>query len=166
MPHLPVRINLAEFSYAFAGSENFPQANRFGFFPALSLGWIMSNENWISKNNNDSYFKLRGSIGLLGNDNVGNSGRFIFNQFYFGSGNYLVGNNLSVNEPTFTQGNLANPFVTWEKALRGNIGFEAVVFKNIYFSLDYFRESRKDIYINPANYVPTLLGATFNNVNK
>lgn len=157
---------LAEFSYAFAGSENFPKANRFGFFPALSLGWIMSNEHWISKNNDNTFFKLRGSIGLLGNDNVGNSGRFIFNQFYFGSGNYLVGNNLSVNEPTFTQGNLANPFVTWEKALRGNIGFEAVVLKNIYFSLDYFRESRKDIYINPANYVPTLLGATFNNVNK
>lgn len=156
----------AELGYSYSGSENFPKEKRFGFFPSFSAGWIMSNEGFLSQNKMIDFLKLRGSVGILGNDNVGSAGRFIFNQFYFGSGNYLIGNNLGVNAPTFTQDNLANPNVTWEKALRANFGFDAILWKNMRLTLDYFRESRNDIYINPANYTPSVLGANFNNVNR
>jgi TonB-linked SusC/RagA family outer membrane protein len=157
---------LAEFGYAYSGSENFSKGNRFGFFPSVSAGWVISKEKFMSGSKVVSFLKLRTSAGLLGNDNVGNSGRFIFNQFYAGSGNYLVGNALNINAPTYTQGNLANTTATWEKALRTNIGVDAVLFSKLNISLDYFFERRKDIFLNPSSYIPAVMGATFNNVNK
>lgn len=157
---------MAEFGYSYSGSENFKKGSRFGFFPTVSAGWVMSKEKFMSGSKAVSFLKFRTSVGLLGNDNVGNSGRFIFNQFYAGSGNYLVGNALGINAPTFTQGNLANPLATWEKALRTNFGVDAVLFNKLSISLDYFFENRKDIFLNPSSYIPAVMGATFNNVNK
>jgi TonB-linked SusC/RagA family outer membrane protein len=156
----------AEFGYSYSGSENFPKGNRFGFFPSFSAGWMLSKEKFMANSTSINLLKIRGSFGLLGNDNVGNSSRFIFNQFYAGSGNYLLGNNLGINAPTFTQGNLANRDVTWEKAYRTNIGLDALLFKKLSVSVDYFFENRNDIFLNPSSYIPALMGATFNNVNK
>lgn len=156
----------AEFGYSYSGSENFPKGNRFGFFPSFSAGWMLSKEKFIANSTSINLLKIRGSFGLLGNDNVGSSSRFIFNQFYAGSGNYLLGNNLGINAPTFTQGNLANRNVTWEKAYRTNIGLDALFLKKLSVSIDYFFENRNDIFLNPASYIPALIGATFNNVNK
>jgi TonB-linked SusC/RagA family outer membrane protein len=155
-----------EFGYSYSGSENFPKNNRFGFFPSMAVGWMLNKEKFLADNSSINLLKLRASVGLLGNDNTGNSGRFIFNQFYAGSGNYQLGNNLGINAPTFSQGNLANPGVTWEKALRTNIGTDAMFFNRLSVSVDYFFENRKDIFLNPSGYVPSLMGATFNNVNK
>ncbi len=156
----------AEFGYSYSGSENFPKGNRFGFFPSISAGWVLSREKFMANKTAINLLKIRGSFGLLGNDNVGNSGRFIFNQFYGGSGNYLLGNNLGINAATFTQGNLANEAVTWEKAHRTNIGLDAILFKKLSISLDYFFEKRSDIFLNPSSYIPAVMGANFNNINK
>ena len=156
----------AEFGYSYSGSENFPKGNRFGFFPSISAGWMLSKEKFMANSTDINLLKFRGSFGLIGNDNVGNSGRFIFNQFYGGSGNFLLGNNLGINAPTFTQGNLANKDVTWEKAYRTNIGLDAIFFKKLSVSVDYFFENRSDIFLNPSGYIPAVMGATFNNVNK
>lgn len=156
----------ADLNISYSGSENFPRGNRFGFFPALSAGWVVSNEKFMSKLNCFSFLKLRMSAGLLGNDNTGNAGRFIYNQYYNGTGNYLIGNNLGVNAPMFNQSALANENVTWEKALRYNIGFESIVFKTLSLSADYFIENRTDIFINPSSFVPSLMGSTFSSVNR
>ena len=156
----------ADLNVSYSGSENFPKGNRFGVFPALSAGWVMSNEKFMSNQHVLNFLKLRMSAGLLGNDNTGNAGRFIYNQYYNGTGNYLIGNNLGVNAPMFNQSALANPNVTWEKAARFNIGFEAVVFKTLSISADYFLENRNDIFLNPSSYTPSLMGASFNSVNK
>ena len=156
----------ADLNISYSGSENFPRGNRFGFFPALSAGWVVSNEKFMSKLNCFSFLKLRMSAGLLGNDNTGNAGRFIYNQYYNGTGNYLIGNNLGVNAPMFNQSALANKNVTWEKALRYNIGFESIVFKTLSLSADYFIENRTDIFINPSSFVPSLMGSTFSSVNR
>ncbi len=157
---------MAEFGYSYSGSENFQKGNRFGFFPSVSAGWVLSKEKFMANSKALNFLKVRGSVGLLGNDNVGNSGRFIFNQFYAGSGNYQIGNALNINAPTYTQGNLANTAATWEKALRKNIGVDAILFNKLSVALDYFSENRKDIFLNPSSYIPSLMGATFNNVNK
>jgi TonB-linked SusC/RagA family outer membrane protein len=156
----------AEFGYSYSGSENFPAGSRFGFFPSISAGWMLSREKFLAGSTFIDLLKIRASYGLLGNDNIGNSGRFIFNQFYSGSGNYFLGNNLAINAPTFTQGNLANPEVTWEKAYRSNIGLDALLFKKLSLSVDYFFEKRNDIFLNPSSYIPSVMGATYNNVNK
>jgi TonB-linked SusC/RagA family outer membrane protein len=156
----------ADLNVAYSGSENFPKGNRFGIFPALSAGWVMSNEKFMSNQTFLSFLKLRTSAGLLGNDNTGNVGRFIYNQYYNGTGNFLIGNNLGVNAPMFNQSALANPNVTWEKAARYNIGFESVILKSLSLSADYFIENRSDIFINPNSYVPSLMGATFSSINR
>ena len=155
-----------DLNVAYSGSENFPKGNRFGVFPALSAGWVMSNEKFMSNQTFLSFLKLRMSAGLLGNDNTGNAGRFIYNQYYNGTGNYLIGNNLGVNAPMFNQSALANPNVTWEKATRYNVGFESVILKSLSLSADYFIENRTNIFINPNSYVPSLMGATFSSINR
>jgi TonB-linked SusC/RagA family outer membrane protein len=155
-----------EFGYSYAGSENFPKGSRFGFFPSLSAGWILSKEAFLKNSTAVNFLKLRGSAGLLGNDRSGNSGRFIFNQFYVGTGNYLLGNNLGISAPTFNQGTLANPDVTWEKAFRSNIGIEAVIAKRLSLAVDYFFEKRTDIFVNPSNYTSAILGISQYNANK
>lgn len=156
----------AEFAYSYAGSESFPPGARFGMFPSVSAGWVLSKERFLSSSKVIDFLKLRASAGLLGNDRAGNSGRFIFNQFYVGTGNYFLGNNLSINAPMFNQGALANPNVTWEKALRLNIGVDALLFKKLSFAADFFFERRKDIFINPSNYTSALAGLTMNNANR
>lgn len=155
-----------EFAYSYAGSENFPKGKRFGFFPSVAAGWVLSKEKFLSSSKVVDFLKLRGSVGLLGNDRAGTAGRFIFNQFYFGAGNYFLGNNLSITAPMFNQGPLANPDVTWEKALRTNVGIDLVLFKHLTVVADVFYEKRSDIYINPANYTSALAGVTLYNANR
>lgn len=156
----------AEFGYSYAGSESFAPGNRFGFFPTISAGWILSNEDFFAENKVIDFLKFRASTGLLGNDRSGNTGRFIYNQFYLGAGNYFLGNNLGINGPMFRQGNLANPDATWEKAFRTNFGVDAQLFRGLSISLDYFFENRNDIFINPSGFIPGIVGANFNNLNR
>jgi TonB-linked SusC/RagA family outer membrane protein len=156
----------AEFGYSYAGSESFAPGNRFGFFPTISAGWVLSNEDFMKGSSAISFLKLRASTGLLGNDRSGNSGRFIYNQFYVGSGTYFLGNNLGINGPMFREGNLANPDATWEKAYRTNFGVDAQLFRGLSISVDYFFENRDDIFISPAGFIPGIVGANFSNVNK
>ncbi|MBD2723115.1 SusC/RagA family TonB-linked outer membrane protein [Hymenobacter armeniacus] len=156
----------AELGYSVSGSENFPKGHRFGVFPSLSAGWVLSQESFLSGSKAVSFLKLRGSVGLLGNDRAGNSGRFIYNQFYLGAGSYLLGNNYDVTAATFRQGNLANPAVTWEKSLKANVGLDAVLYENLSVSVDVFQERRTDIFLNPSSFVSSIVGATFNNVNR
>jgi TonB-linked SusC/RagA family outer membrane protein len=156
----------AEFAYAYGGSENFPKGNRFGFFPTFSAGWTLSNESFFKNKDLFQHLRIRGSVGLLGNDRAGNTGRFIFNQFYVGAGNYPTGNVLGINNGTFREGNLANPLATWEKALRANLGLDAVLAKDFSIAIDVFRENRSDIFINPTNYIPAIVGANFFNLNR
>lgn len=68
---------LAEFNFGYNGSENFAEGHRFGFFPAVSAGWIVSNEHLIKDNPSLSFIdqiKLRGSYGIVGNDKIGSTG--------------------------------------------------------------------------------------------
>jgi TonB-linked SusC/RagA family outer membrane protein len=157
---------LTEFNWSYFGSEAFPKGNRFGFFPSLGLGWVLSKEDFLANQSTVQFLKIRGSVGLLGNDKSGNTGRFIYNQTYNGTGTFILGNNLSINAPMFNQGNLANTEVTWEKALRSNLGVDATLFRNLSVSLDYFFEKRTDIFVNPANFIPDVMGVVSFNQNR
>lgn len=147
---------IAEFSFGYYGSENFPDGSRFALFPALSLGWIASNEGFLRDNNLITFLKLRGSYGLVGNDNIGGQ-RFMFYQefvsapgYYFGTGNSSFGGR--------AEGPLANPDVTWEKEKKFNIGFEATILKRLEVSFDIFDHNRFDILAKPYNTFPQFMG--------
>jgi TonB-linked SusC/RagA family outer membrane protein len=147
---------IGEFSFGYYGSENFPEGERFGFFPAVSLGWIVSNEGFLKDSNLISFLKLRTSYGLTGHDNIGGQ-RFMFYQeyisgagYFFGTGNNSFGG--------IAEGVLANPDVTWEKDEKFNVGLEATLLDRLSVSFDYFKNHRYDILAKPFNHIPQFMG--------
>lgn len=160
---------IAEFSFGYQGSEQFPSGSRYGFFPAASLGWILSNENFLKNSATVSFLKLRGSYGITGNDNIANftnasSPRFAFTQYYpfiasyyFGTGNSSVG--------ALAEGPLANTNVTWERENKLNIGFNVTLFKQLQFTFDAFKNDRSNILASPAGAIPQLSGITLSYLN-
>ena len=158
---------LGEFNMGYNGSENFPEGKRFGFLPAYSLGWIVSNEEFFPKNDLLNYLKIRGSLGKVGNDRIGGA-RYLYLPDvwnYGGSGyaynGYTYGTVNSKNGVQGAQeGALGNPNVSWETAQKANIGFELRLFKNtLSVTYDYFKEDRRDI-LSYRGTVPAIVQAT------
>jgi len=141
----------AEFNFGLNGSENFPEGKRFGKFPAFSAGWLMSDENFMEGIEPISYLKFRGSIGSVGSDRTGSS-RFLYIEGPFV--NYPANYDAIFGEPTtattstrgLQEGTAANKDVTWETAVKSNIGFDATMFNNrLNIVLDLFHEKRDNI---------------------
>jgi TonB-linked SusC/RagA family outer membrane protein len=147
---------IGEISFGYMGSENFARDNRFGFFPAVSLGWIVSNEEFLNDNNVLNYLKIRGSYGLVGNNNIGGP-RFIFDQYYPYTSNYYLGTGNNAYA-SLIQGRPANPSVTWEKERSLNIGFEATLFDRFDLVFDVFNRDRYDILVIPEITDPDFMG--------
>lgn len=159
---------IVEASGTYNGSENFAPGLKYGFFPAVSAGWTLTNEPYWKKNNILSYFKLRGSYGLVGNDNVSNN-RFLFLTSYSGNTAAPFGNPLSItNYPTLFIGDnaLGNGLVTWETGVKSNIGFESRFLKDrLKLNIDIFEEDRKDI-LTPSLSGSALFGHSYPFFNK
>jgi TonB-linked SusC/RagA family outer membrane protein len=149
---------VAEVSFAYMGSAYFAPDKRYGFFPAASLGWIVSNEGFLKNNKVVNFLKLRGSYGVVGNDSIG-GGTFMFNQYYPYTGSYYFG----LTQATFSsivQGSPANPNVTWEKEKSFNFGLEATIMNHIDFTFDVFNRQRYDILVQPLSTDPDFMGYT------
>lgn len=85
---------MVDFSVGYNGSENFAEGKRFGFFPAGSAGWILSEERFMSSLKPYlSYMKVRASYGIVGNDRVSDGSRFLYlpDSYIISSGNYGFG---------------------------------------------------------------------------
>ena len=164
---------MAEFNVGYNGSENFAPDKRFGFFPAGSVGWVVSDESFFKPLKKVvSFLKLRASWGLVGNDQIGGS-RFmylpdaynvnqsaLFNRNGMDSGAY--GYNFGVENGTTKYGAIEaqknNPDVTWEKAFKQDYGFDIYFLKDrLRGTFDYYREKRTDILLNDGT-APTVLG--------
>lgn len=139
-----------EVSASYQGSENFPEDSRYGLFPSISAGWIISEENAI-KNGVPfiHYLKLRGSFGEVGNDRAGDmndiNNRFLWftswNDTDDRTGSYAFGNG-------WEQGAAGNPGVTWERGRQANIGFEGRLWGDkLGFTIDLFKEKRTNILL-------------------
>ncbi len=135
----------ADLILAYAGSQNFAPGKRFGFFPALSAGWIISDENFLQSATFINYLKIRGSVGVVGNDVI-SARRFAFNNYFnTGGSQYFFGTGYSAASNA-TELTLANPDLTWEKAMKASVGFEAKLFnQSLSLSADYFHERRSDL---------------------
>lgn len=158
---------IAEFSMGYMGSEIFAPENRYGFFPAGSVGWILSNEGFLKQSKTLNFLKLRGSYGLVGNDIIasqGSSTRYAYTPtfggggYFFGTGNTAVGG--------FAENAIANNNVTWEKEKSLNVGIDATLFGNFDISFDYFNRDRYDILVASNSTIPLYLGVITPTLNQ
>jgi TonB-linked SusC/RagA family outer membrane protein len=152
-----------EFNAGYNGSENFASDQRFGFFPAISGAWTISNEPFMEDVSFVDLLKLKASYGKVGNDRLGGS-RFLYigDQYATGAGN-LTGYNFGVGIPQYREGtqiqSLGNENVTWETAVKQNYGLQARFFDGqLRLGLDYFRERRNDILMT-RNTIPAYLSS-------
>ncbi|MCI7310018.1 MAG: SusC/RagA family TonB-linked outer membrane protein [Prevotella sp.] len=152
---------IAEVAASYMGNDNFAPGKRYALFPTASLGWVVSNENFMQKVTWLDYLKLRASYGVVGNDQT--AGRYLFDVRYSGRGSYLfgVGNQTSSG---FSETSLPNTEVTWERKKILNVGLEARVLKKLTVGLEYFNELHQDILTLPNSSVLGFVGASYGNI--
>jgi TonB-linked SusC/RagA family outer membrane protein len=145
---------LAEFNFGYNGSENFEPGERFGFFPAVSGAWVISEEPFVK--NNLSWldmFKVRYSYGLTGNDKIMKNdqdwaGRFPYMSFITTSSSYNWGEYGSNNVQGYRITTMGSPGLTWETSEMQNLGIDFVFLNNkITLTTDFFKEHRSDIFM-------------------
>ncbi|MBN1599346.1 MAG: SusC/RagA family TonB-linked outer membrane protein [Bacteroidales bacterium] len=145
---------LLSFTLRRDGSSKFGSENRFGTFPSVSAGWVITEEPFINTNWMD-FLKIRGSWGQNGNDKIGSFAYEALvssegNSYYFGSPNEVlyIG---TVPEK------VPNPKLRWEKSEQIDIGFDARLFHTVSVNFDWYVKKTKDwLVVSP---VPALVGA-------
>lgn len=173
---------MAEFNMGYNGSENFAPGRRFGVFPAGSVGWILSEEKfWKPISKVASFFKIRASWGLVGNDKTKDAIRFIYLADPYITGSYGLTNNMTNWADSYgylfgnaqsgtVQGTSSvagayesiknNPDIGWEKAFKQDYGFDLYFFGDRFkTTFDYYREHRTDILVRDET-VPSTIGFT------
>jgi TonB-linked SusC/RagA family outer membrane protein len=169
----------AEFSGRYDGHYYFAPGERFAFFPALSLGWRISQEDFI-RDNYDwiDNLKLRGSVGKSGNlagsafqylssYGLGSSGTKDNNSDNnSGKGGYVFGGTSYTQVQGAFERAQANPNITWETSKKLDIGLEGLFFKGqLGFEFDVFKERRSDMLVPPTATVPLEYGIGLSQVN-
>lgn len=160
---------LFEANFGYNGSENFAKGNRFGFFPSVAVGYNVYEERfWTPLKSYISFFKLRASYGLVGNDQIGGT-RFAYmsNIYMTGGPSYTTGINqdYSKSGPKYEQ--FENKGITWEVGQKLNLGFDMRLFDGLSLSADFFREYRKNVFQRRGvvpNYMGTLRTKLYGNL--
>ena len=157
---------LFDFSAGYNGSENFaPGKTRYGFFPSGSVGYVISEEEFMKRQNVIDFLKIRASVGLVGND-LGTTSRFMYMEGVWNpAGNYSFGVDNPNGVPYYTMGTPGNPGVTWEKALKYNVGLDLNMFGSRFsLTADWFFEDRTGILV-PPNSMPAIIATSLPNLN-
>lgn len=157
---------LLDANVGYNGSENFAKGKtRFGLFPSVSAGWVMSAEKFMEKQHVIDYLKFRASWGKVGSD-VGNSTRFMYMPgTWTQSSEYSFGVNNSAGTPSYAYGTPGNPDVSWETAAKQNYGIDMKFLGGrLSANVDYFIEHREGILITP-NSTPSIIATSLPNLN-
>lgn len=144
------------------GSSRFGENNRYGTFPSVSAGWVLTKEDFWPTNNVLNSFKLRGSYGVTGSDQFPD---FRYLPLVSGGRNYAVGNQGSIvvgNSPDAP----ANPDLKWEETSQTNVGFDAVLIDNLSMSFEWYNKKTTGILntIDLPGYVGST-GSPYGNVS-
>jgi len=142
---------LLELQMRVDGSSIFPKGNRYGVFPSASAGYRITEEDWFNVTFFDD-LKIRASYGKLGNDNVG---QFQYFDNYSFNNRYVIGDEVATG---IDLTRLANPNITWEEAIKTDIGINARWLGNFDTELIYFNQNRTNILINRNASVPGTTG--------
>ena len=146
---------LLSFSFREDGSMNFAPNQRWGFFPAGSLGWVISEESFFNKSA-IQFLKLRASVGLTGNDSVGG---WQWQESYKSGSSAYFGSSPS-KSVGITYGSVVNPNLTWEKALSYNVGADVNFLNHWTVSADYWYRNSYDILGSRQNTLPNSFSLT------
>lgn len=153
----------AEVNVGYNGSENFARGHRFGFFPAVAIGWMVSNEKWFQPlTNTIDLLKLKASHGLVGNDDIGGQRRWMYQSTIIGTNQqdpktWYYGVSGGEGGYNIRMGDVENLEVSWEEARKTNIGIEFSLFNKVKVQADYFREKRTGIFLQRAG-LPAIVG--------
>ena len=154
---------LAEFLWRYDGSDIFPKATRYGFFPGFLAGWVISEESfWKNAVPSVNYLKLRGSWGQLGSDQIDlpNSSTRATYQYLstYGFNSYIINN---TETKTLFETRIPNNSITWEVATNANLGLDGQLFNGkVNFEFDVFRNKRTNILWFKNASVPQSTGLT------
>ncbi len=152
---------LAEFLWRYDGSDIFPKETRYGFFPGIMLGWVVSEEGfWKNNVQAVNFLKIRGSVGQLGNDQIyyPNTSNLATYQYLstYGFRSYVIGGS---EVKTLYETRVPNPNITWEVATNSNIGLDAQLFNGkVTVELDAFSNHRTNILYFKNASVPESTG--------
>ena len=153
---------LAEFNFGYNGSERFWDDQKYGFFPSIGLAWNVHNEKFFENvRPTINKLKIRGTYGLVGNDQIGNeSDRFFFlSNVNLNVGGYNFGYNYDYSRPGINITRYENKEITWETSYKSNIGFELGLWNSLNIEFDAYREKRTNILM-PRSYIPNEIGLT------
>ncbi|MGV8091109.1 MAG: SusC/RagA family TonB-linked outer membrane protein [Mangrovibacterium sp.] len=151
-----------EGNFGYNGSERFSKNNRFGFFPSVGAGWLISNEAFMENVQKVlSSLKLKVTYGLVGNDQIGYlSDRFFYlSQVNMNSSamGYTFGTDRTYTRNGVLISRYANELITWEIARKFNLGLEMTLFNDLNIIVDYFTETRENI-LQTRSDIPSTMG--------
>jgi TonB-linked SusC/RagA family outer membrane protein len=150
---------LLELDSRYDASSLFPKKSRWGFFPSASVGWRISEENFMKNSTIFTNLKLRASWGHLGYDLNTNSFQFL--QTYSVNGLYIYDGATNVLSNGLRADPLPNPSITWEKMSTKNIGADFTILNGLLEgSVDYFYRLRSDVLGTRIQSIPNVIGAS------
>jgi TonB-linked SusC/RagA family outer membrane protein len=152
---------LAELSFRNDGSDLFPPSRRYGFFPAVSAGWKLSEEAFVKQALPFvTNLKLRGSWGQAGNDRAA-AFQYLTNYYISTTSGYGFGGTAGTPGQILAPGGIANPSFTWEKATTTNIGLDAGLWNNLLgITVDWFNKRTSNVLASNSSAVPVIIGGT------
>lgn len=163
-------IYFLEGNFGYNGSENFPKGERFGFFPSISLGYVLSNNKFFSDNVSFiDFLKFRYSYGLVGNDQIRNDVRFPYlSTIDVNAGGYSFGDQGQNFMSGVVESKLGSSGLVWEKAIKQNFGLDLTAFTNLEINIDAFLDHRNNIFMERVTLPGTMGTSTipWGNVGK
>lgn len=139
---------------SYSGNNFLPDGERFGFFPAISAGWIVNRESFLKDSKTIDYLKLRASWGMSGNNIM--PANLADQAFGSGGGYYFNNNNNSFGG--IREGRLASQGLTYENSIKTNIGIDLELFGGLSMTVDAFYDKRENILVETNGAVPSLIG--------
>ena len=154
----------SEFNFGYNGSERFSKNERFGFFPSIGAGWVVSNEAFWNDQLKDKINKLKfkATYGLVGNDAIGDrNDRFFYlsrvNLIDAGKQPISFGQDFEYRPAGVSISRYANENITWETSKKVNLGVEVGLFDVVEIQADYFTEKRGNILMDRSS-IPSTMG--------
>ena len=145
---------VGEFGFSASGSDNYKPGNKWGFYPAFSLAWVISNERFLRDSKVLNFLKLRISAGKSGWDPMGTR-RYLYQTYYQSGGGLYVGNDAPVWKNGLGLLYEPNNEIFAEKSLKYNVGLDVRLFRNLDFTLDAFLDKRTGIVTQDYMMVST-----------
>lgn len=154
---------IANVNFGYMGSNKFSGANQFTFSSSGGLGWILSEESFMTSTQSwMDYLKLKLTAGVLAYD--GQTDYNLYRDRWGDNGNYRFNNGLTASRTTFY--NIGNPNLKWEKSGEVNFGIEALLFnKKLWIETNYFNELRYDIIQKLGSQYSAMYGGMFQHTN-